>query len=104
VPAVRDSFVVEEHRFLVRDFVEGSPLNALIAKRYPLTSPEPNEAAIANYTAWAINICSRVERAVGEVHDRGVVIGDLHPSNVLVRPDGQVVIIDWEAASPAQEA
>jgi hypothetical protein len=41
----------------------------------------------------------RLERAVEAAHERDVVIGDLHPSNVLVTPDDRVVLIDLEVAS-----
>jgi len=37
------------------------------------------------------------------VHERGIVLGDLHPSNVLVQADGQIVLIDLEIASHVSE-
>ncbi|MDX6708793.1 MAG: putative SapB synthase [Solirubrobacteraceae bacterium] len=103
VPALRDYFPVDDHHFLVMDFVEGSTLNELIVERYP-TSFASDEPAVAEYAAWALEIIDRVERAVRAVHDRGIVLGDLHPANVLVRPDGQVVLIDLEGGSEASTA
>ncbi|MEA2233506.1 MAG: putative SapB synthase [Solirubrobacteraceae bacterium] len=103
VPALRDYFPVDDHRFLVMDFVEGSTLNELIVKRYP-TSFASDEPAVAEYAAWALEIIDRVERAVHAVHDRGVVLGDLQPANVLVGPDGRVVLIDLEGGSEASTA
>ncbi|HEX8156821.1 MAG TPA: class III lanthionine synthetase LanKC, partial [Solirubrobacteraceae bacterium] len=103
VPALHDYFPVDDHRFLVMDFVEGSTLNKLIVERYP-TSFTRDEPAVAEYAAWAMEIVGRVERAVASVHDRGIVLGDLHPANVLVRPDGQVVLIDLEGGSEAGAA
>jgi hypothetical protein len=44
-----------------------------------------------------------VEGAVGAVHERGIVLGDLHPSNVLVEDDGRIVLIDLEIASHVSE-
>jgi tRNA A-37 threonylcarbamoyl transferase component Bud32 len=29
--------------------------------------------------------------ALGELHDRGIAFGDLHPGNVILRPDGSIV-------------
>ncbi|WP_241518591.1 class III lanthionine synthetase LanKC [Streptomyces sp. CB03238] len=108
VPALRDHFVLGEHHFLVEEFIEGQPLTDLFRERYPLTSsepddPEPDDTAAVAYTSWAVDLAGRVERAVTAVHDRGLVIGDVHPSNILVRPDGRVVLIDFEvAADPAE--
>ena len=104
VPALRDDFVLGEHHFLVQDLVDGTSLSDLLVDRYPLALPEVDGTALAEYTEWALDICDRVERAVAAVHDRGVVIGDLHPSNVLVRPDGGIVLIDFEVSAPVDGA
>jgi tRNA A-37 threonylcarbamoyl transferase component Bud32 len=101
VPAVNDAFTLGEHLFLVLEMVEGTALSDLIVDRFPVTGLEPGGAAVAEYTAWAIDICGRLEDAVATAHERGVVIGDLHPSNVLVRPDGRIVLIDLETATEA---
>jgi len=37
------------------------------------------------------------------VHGRGVVLGDLHPSNALLEDDGRIVLIDLEIASDVSE-
>lgn len=106
VPALRDYFAVGEHRFLVMDFVEGATLSELIVQRYP-TSFASAEPATAEYATWALQIIERLERAVHAVHDRGIVLGDLQPTNVIVRPNGQVVLIDleggWEVDSPRRQ-
>jgi tRNA A-37 threonylcarbamoyl transferase component Bud32 len=98
-PAMRDYFVAGGHHFLVMDFVAGRPLSQLIVERYPLICPDPGDAAIQEFTSWALSVCERLERAVAAVHERGIVLGDLHPSNVLVEDDGRIVLIDLEIAS-----
>ena len=103
VPAVRDYFILGEHHFLVQDFVDGSALNSLFVHRYPLTSRGMTETAVAEYTSWALEVYGRLECAVDVVHDRGIVIGDLHPSNVLVRPDGRVMLVDLEVAAQVSD-
>jgi serine/threonine protein kinase len=103
VPVVRDYLTLGGHHFLVQDFVDGPALNTMFRDRYPLIDRGTDEATVAEYTSWAIEICQRVEDTVSAVHDRGVVIGDVHPLNVLVRPDGQVVLIDLEVASLVSE-
>jgi hypothetical protein len=102
-PALRDYFVAGGHHFLVMDFVDGRPLIELIVDRYPLICADVTEAAIAEFTSWALGLCERLERAVAAVHERGIVLGDLHPSNVLVEDDGRIVLIDLEIASDVSE-
>ncbi|MBA3747301.1 MAG: protein kinase/lanthionine synthetase C family protein [Solirubrobacterales bacterium] len=103
VPEARDFFEVGDHHFLVMDFVEGEPLNVPLVQRYPLIVPHPSDDELETFTSWALAICERLESAVGKVHERGIVLGDLHPSNVLVRPDDSVVLIDLEIASHVSE-
>jgi tRNA A-37 threonylcarbamoyl transferase component Bud32 len=102
-PAVHDYFHAGGHHFLVLELVEGSPLTSLIAQRYPLTQPQLDEVTAAEYTAWAVDVCEQVERAVSRVHELGIAIGDVHPSNVLVTPDGDIRLIDFEVAADASE-
>jgi tRNA A-37 threonylcarbamoyl transferase component Bud32 len=103
VPAVREYFIAGEHHFLVQDFVEGETLDALFVAKYPLIVSNCDERTIAEYADWAVELCGRVERAVGTVHDRGIFIRDLHPSNILIRPDGRIAIVDWETAVRSDE-
>lgn len=39
-------------------------------------------------------------RAYGRLHGRGVLHGDIHPGNCLVRDDGRIVILDFGHARP----
>ncbi|MFE0675664.1 class III lanthionine synthetase LanKC [Streptomyces sp. NPDC058867] len=103
-PEVRDWFLLGDHRFLVMDFVAGRPLNSLLAERHPLLTPDPDAAVVADYTAWALRIHARVERAVRTVHERGIAFHDLHVFNIMVAPDEETVsLLDFEAAAPAEE-
>ncbi|MGI9064424.1 MAG: class III lanthionine synthetase LanKC [Pseudonocardiaceae bacterium] len=103
VPAVHGEFTLGEHSFLALEFIEGTELRSLIVERYPLVQLDADRQAAADYTAWALDMQDRVERAVAEVHACGVVIGDLHPFNVLLRPDGRVALIDFEVAGGIEE-
>jgi hypothetical protein len=98
VPDLLDSFTVGDHEFLVMEFVEGEPLKAVLAQRYPLLDGTPDPGDLADYAAWAQGLHARVESAVADIHARGVVYGDLHMFNVIVRPDGDVALIDFEVA------
>ncbi|MEA2222446.1 MAG: putative SapB synthase [Solirubrobacteraceae bacterium] len=100
VPALRDYFTLADHHFLVEDFVEGSTLQSQIVRRFPIgVLGAGDETAVAEYASWALDMCARVEAAVAQLHDRDVVIGDLSATNMLVRDDGSIVLIDLEVAT-----
>ena len=40
-----------------------------------------------------------IAQVVAKSHARGVIHGDLHRSNVLLTPEGEVTLIDWATAS-----
>jgi tRNA A-37 threonylcarbamoyl transferase component Bud32 len=102
-PEVRGFFQVGEHDFLAEEFVPGRTLNSFFVERYPLTGPAPDPGATKDYAAWALRICGEVERAAAAMHERGVVFNDVHMFNIIVRPDGSVAFIDFEAASDIDE-
>lgn len=102
VPAVLDHFTLGGHDFLVMEYVDGPALSNTLVDRYPLAMLG-DDAPFARYTEWAMDVHARVAEAVAKVHGRGVVIGDLHPYNILVRPDGRITLIDLEIASDADE-
>ncbi|MGA4837876.1 class III lanthionine synthetase LanKC [Streptomyces sp. G45] len=87
-----------EHHFLVEEFVEGDTLHEAIGRRHPLFREGADEADLAAYTRWARDVLGRIGQAVGALHARGVVFGDLQPGNVIVRPDGSVCLVDFETA------
>ncbi|MEU5398110.1 class III lanthionine synthetase LanKC [Streptomyces sp. NPDC005963] len=99
VPRVHEQVRHWEHHFLVEEFVEGEQLHEAIGRRHPLFQPTPpGPDALPDYTAWALDIADRIEEAIGAVHARGVVYGDLQPGNIIVRPNGSVCLVDFETA------
>jgi tRNA A-37 threonylcarbamoyl transferase component Bud32 len=103
-PTVLDFRRCWEHQFLTLEHVAGEQLNRAFAERYPLVRPEPDNAELAAYTKWALDISDQLGTAVRTVHEGGVVHGDLHPRNVLIRPDGRLALIDFEIAAVADSA
>lgn len=104
VPAVRDVLDIGGHRFLVLEHIAGDTLNTVFARRFPLADADPAPGALAEHAAWATRTHTLVERAVRDIHGRGLVISDLHMSNIMVVDDGaRVVLLDFEAAAPASE-
>jgi tRNA A-37 threonylcarbamoyl transferase component Bud32 len=105
VPELLDYVTCWEHHFLVEEYVEGTTLTRAFAQRYPLIDPETSDLELAGYTRWAFDVLDKVSWCLRQLHDAGIAYGDLHPNNIVLRPDGRVTVIDLEAASPlADEA
>jgi tRNA A-37 threonylcarbamoyl transferase component Bud32 len=103
-PEARDWFTLGDHRFLVMDHLEGRTLNSFFAQRHPLLATDPDPAAVADYTRWALRVHRAVEDAVAAVHERGVVFNDLHMFNIMVGSDeSSVQLLDFEAAAHISE-
>lgn len=71
--------------YLVMEYVQGEPLDvASKTLRLPLPA--------------RLRLFSQICRAVQAAHSQSVVHCDLKPANVLVRPDGQPVLLDFGVA------
>ncbi|MFG2001056.1 class III lanthionine synthetase LanKC [Spirillospora sp. NPDC048911] len=103
VPALHDYFTLGDHHFVVQEFIDGNPLQRMLVQRYPLTRATCTEETLAEYTEWAVGMLERVEAAVGSLHGRGVVFGDIHPNNILVTADDRLALIDFEVATLASD-
>ncbi|MGO1051831.1 class III lanthionine synthetase LanKC [Crossiella sp. CA198] len=104
VPTVLGRFTCWEHEFLALSHVEGVPLATELVRRYPLATAGADDAAVAGYTQWALEVVAKVTAAVAALHERGVVFGDLHPMNIMVGPDGRITLLDFELAAPVSAA
>jgi serine/threonine-protein kinase len=91
VAAIYD--VDEEARALAMEYVPGGTLRERI-RSHPAGLPSTELVAIARSLYAALDF----------VHARGVVHGDLKPSNLLLRRPGEVVLADFGAAELAGEA
>ncbi|SNS38880.1 Protein kinase domain-containing protein [Streptosporangium subroseum] len=103
VPDLLDYFTLGDHHFLVQEFIDGNPLQRLLVRKYPLTRANCDQETLAEYTSWVLDMLPEVRRAVESLHERGVVFGDLHPSNILISGEGRLVLIDYEVATLAAD-
>lgn len=77
--------VLDGRVYIVRDFIDGEPLSSLIDK--------------GGFTvSESVYICEKIARALHHAHTSGVVHRDLKPQNVILRNDGEPVIIDFGLA------
>jgi tRNA A-37 threonylcarbamoyl transferase component Bud32 len=104
VPAVHDYFTLGDHHFLALEFINGAPLNKVFAQRYPMNDPAAGPAEFVEYSGWALRVCAQIEEIVAAIHARGVIHGDIHLFNILVRDDDQLTLIDFEVAAKIEDA
>lgn len=75
--------------YLVSEWIAGEPLEPLIER-----GPVPPEQAV--------RIAAAIADALHSVHQQDVVHHDLKPANVILRPDGSAVLIDFGFAHHAR--
>ncbi|MFE4972004.1 class III lanthionine synthetase LanKC [Kitasatospora sp. NPDC056651] len=104
VPALYEYRQAWEHHYLVEEYIEGERLEEVFTRTCPLAHPDPDEAELAAYTTWALDVVEQVTGMLAALHERGLVFGDLHPNNVLIRPDGRCALVDFEISFPTDDA
>ena len=98
VPTPRGIFTAWEHHFLAMEKIDGLDLKRAVMRRIPILKPSSTDEETQAYTTWALAVLDRIDAAMTAIHDRGVVIGDVHPKNILLRDD-QPVFLDFEFAA-----
>ena len=91
---IKEDFQAWIHTYLVEDYVSEQTLGDYVAENYPFYSEKR-----AAYVAQSLWIAEKLRRAVAHVHAQGVAIGDLQADNVMITEDGEVKLIDFEAAA-----
>lgn len=88
IPAVFDSGRGADGRtYLVMELVEGQPLHRVLRQNdgVPLVA--------------RLRIMRAVVGAVAHAHQRGILHRDCKPANIMVRSDGEAMLIDWGLAA-----
>ena len=100
-PRVLDSFQEWEHHFLVMELAPGEPLSDLLTQEHfnLVIQTAPGREDLRRYCERFLHIARRLIAGVRAIHERGVVIQDLAPQNILYDPErGTVTFIDFESA------
>ncbi|GHG18680.1 MULTISPECIES: class III lanthionine synthetase LanKC [Amycolatopsis] len=87
VPRVVERFTVAERNYLVTEYLPGTSLAGWLSRNYPLTSSNSTTVDLAAYVRRALEIVAGVEKTIAEIHARGLVLGGLHPRNILIDED-----------------
>lgn len=88
LPQIIDIFEKNDTYLIIMDYVEGRTLKAIIDEK----GEQPQEDVVN----WAIQLCSVLDY----LHTRkpAIIYRDLKPGNIMLRPDGQIVLIDFGTA------
>ncbi|WP_270810921.1 WD40 repeat domain-containing serine/threonine protein kinase [Hungatella effluvii] len=89
IPQVYDFVQENGVVYTAMDFIEGESLDKLLDRREPISQPQ--------VIRWA---CQLLE-ALSYLHGRpphGILHGDIKPANIIVRPDGDICLIDYNIA------
>lgn len=88
LPGIVDVIDGKDSLLIVMDFIEGRTLQDIL-KEY---GPQRQEDVIA----WAIQLCD----VLGYLHSRtpAIVYRDMKPSNIMRKPDGNVMLFDFGTA------
>ena len=86
----RYDFFAGNRYVIVMDWIDGTDLDSVLAERGDPGLPVPE----------ALNYVRQVAAALDHLHshDPPVIHGDVKPANVMLRPDGSVVLVDFGVA------
>lgn len=94
LPSIIDVIDCEDTFLIVMDYIEGKPLSEALKRE----GAQPQEKVIE----WAKQICD----VLGYLHSRKppIIYRDMKPSNVMLRSDGNIMIIDFGTAREYKSA
>lgn len=93
-PALLDSGIWENRRYLLLEWCEGVDAGSAAAVLYQDRSEEAQRKLFG--------LCCEILHTYSRLHDQGVIHSDIHPRNVLVDEANRVKIVDFGLASEEQ--
>lgn len=95
LPLVRDDFFADERYVIVMDWVEGTDLRTLLD-----TQGDPG-LPVASVLAYLSEVAEALDHLHN--HEPPIVHGDVKPANMILTPQGRVVLVDFGIASGSGE-
>ena len=86
VVGVKSVFTQNETAYIVMDFIEGETLQQKMQKNGPMDFDS------------CVKLMTPIMQALAEVHEHGIIHRDISPDNIMVRPDGKLILLDLGAA------
>lgn len=88
LPSIIDVIEDEDTFLIVMDYIEGNPLSSALEE----FGAQPQELVIS----WAKQLCD----VLGYLHSQNppIIYRDMKPANVMLKPDGNVTLIDFGTA------
>ena len=87
-----------EHSYLVEELVEGIHIGMVTTTQNPLYELDLTPERLEDYYRLLQRLWLQIADAIALCHERGIVLGDLSATNVMVTPDERVCVIDLESA------
>ena len=93
LPSIIDVIDTEDSFIIIMDYIQGNSLNRALEE----FGAQPQEMVIA----WAKQLCD----VLGYLHSRtpAIIYRDMNPSNVMLKPDGNITLIDFGTAREYKE-
>ncbi|MEY2432243.1 MAG: hypothetical protein QOC92_1968 [Acidimicrobiaceae bacterium] len=85
LPLVREDFFWDDGYVLVMDWVEGTDLGAVL-----LETGDPG-LPVSSVLGWLRQAAAGIDH----LHAQGVIHGDVKPANIVLTPEGRVVLVDF---------
>lgn len=93
LPSIIDVIDTEDSFIIIMDYIQGNSLNRALEE----FGAQPQEMVIA----WAKQLCD----VLGYLHSRtpAIIYRDMKPANVMLKPDGNITLIDFGTAREYKE-
>lgn len=85
IPKIHSFIDKNTHYILVMDYIEGSTISKCIQENRPWTEER------------VIDVATQLMNVLKYIHSQGYIFCDLKPSNIMIQPNGRIMLIDFGA-------
>lgn len=96
---VRDLFAERGTAYLVMEYLKGETLKARMARAAAPAEPRTTTTRLAPLPEPEVRrIMMALVESLGAIHAQGICHLDIKPGNIILEPDGRIVLIDFGAS------